>query len=159
MSRKRALSLVLLTVYCSMLIDGVVACLYKAVVIPWQTDGRTRLTTWELPLSGINGIACDAAGRVYVGTEEYHRVQVYSADGRFLHGVDVGSATAYGTFHFRIVESGQLEVFGVRNRTISDYDQTGFLGWRSTEPPIAWGNVTEIRRSEGRSALSLGNRS
>jgi hypothetical protein len=155
MNLKHTARVVLAAVFCCMLLDGVVACLWRVGISLWPSDGKQVLVR-ELPLGSINGIACDADGRIYVGSEAYDRVQVYSQDGRFLYGIDVSGATANGAFSFRIAETGQLEVYGIRTNTISYYGQEGLVGSRKVEQTIAWGNVTKVNRGGGRGILSLG---
>lgn len=48
--------------------------------------GLAVSSTAELPLSNVECVAVDSRGQVYLWLDDYHRVQVYDAHGRFAGG-------------------------------------------------------------------------
>lgn len=88
--------------------------------------GRFR---YERPLTELMGIAVDSEGRIYCGTPPYNRIQVYSAEGRFI---DSWYYPGTAEYRLRVNENDQLEVADA-NRTrrgdmtdiLTTYDRTG----------------------------------
>jgi hypothetical protein len=129
-------------------------------VFGWTVDRATGMSGWEVPLSGISGIAHDDVGRTYVGTEDYSRIQVYSPNGKFLYGIDVGESTGEGLFEFRAEKDGTLDVYGFRTQSVTRYtwvagrlthvqlsdSWTGFGKARLELRPDSSGNVDRVGR-------------
>lgn len=119
----RALGIFLVTAgaigwVCAFLLDNVFGSIW----------GQLR---YERPLTELLGIAVDSEGRIYCGTPPYSRIQVYSAEGRFI---DSWYYPGTGEYRLMVNESDQLEVADA-NRTrrgdltdiLTTYDRAGRL--------------------------------
>ena len=80
----------------------------------------------ELPLGVIDNIAVDDAGRVYCAAGPYARVQVYSAEGKFIRGIHSRSRGG-GITYIEIDPEGLLHVATARNRWHYVFDRQGRL--------------------------------
>ena len=84
---------------------------------------------YERPLTELIGIAVDSEGRIYCGTPPYNRIQLYSAEGRFIDSWYYPGTVEY---RLRINQNDQLEVADA-NRTrrgdmtdiLTTYDHAG----------------------------------
>ncbi len=96
---------------------------------------------YERPLTELLGIGVDGQGRIYCGTPPYRRIQVYSAEGRFI---DSWYYPGTVEFRLRINENDLLEVADA-NRTrhgdltdiLTVYDRSGQILTRE-EVDGAW---------------------
>ena len=101
--------------------------------LPCAVGWLDGLPQWiEFPLGEPEGIAVDAAGRVYLGLQFYHRVQVYDAEGRFLRGFFVNSGG--GVFRIRINSEGRLDVAATRGNSLTTYELDGTEVAREVDP-------------------------
>lgn len=104
---------------------GAAGILLRAFVFDVFLDGPRQRSTLEVPLAGINGLGQDAEGRIYVGTADYYRVQVYSPRGEFLYGLSVAKAVGEGGFTFRVRDDGTVQVHGVRTESVTTFGAEG----------------------------------
>lgn len=88
--------------------------------IAWRVAPRA-----EAPLTTISSFAVDADGRIYCGTSNYQRVQVYEPDGTYVRGWFVGAGG--GDFSVAISAAGTVEVATARGRFLEEYSPDAVL--------------------------------
>ena len=81
--------------------------------------------SFEMPLSGLEGLAVDSEGNIYCGVQYYSRFQVYNAQGKFLYGKCFNSGK--GAFKIKINSNDDLEIMTYRGKRKYLFDKDGTL--------------------------------
>lgn len=112
----RILTAILIWYFVSMLFFG---CIYRMWLGP-----TGFIKDLELPFGGIDSIAVDPHGNIYVTCEFASRVQKYDRNGNFQYAIGLGSS---GACEISTDDTGRLYVFLYRPQALMVYDSEGNL--------------------------------
>lgn len=126
------------------------------IVIGWGAIawiGGRRLASTEFPLGDVRDVAVDSRGRIYVADTFCHRVQRYSAEGRFELGWFVPTA---GVFALRTTDHDQLQVATARANKLLTYTGDGWVQSRNEWGEDRYSEYLAERETTGHFAIGGG---
>ncbi|NQX76958.1 hypothetical protein [Gilvibacter sp.] len=77
----------------------------------------------ELPLNGVEDFAVDSEGNIFLGLQDFGKVQMYNSNGQFIRNWQVDKSG--GTFTLKITGKDELVIYSIRNNSLTYYNSLG----------------------------------
>ena len=106
----------------TLLVLGIVGFLSGPLLSLLNNPGK--VSSFELPLGLLEGVAVDSVGNVYCGSQYYGRVQKYDPDGRFLFAIEICNNDS---LRIRVNRNDELEVATAKRDELFRFSPEGKL--------------------------------